>query len=73
MTQTGHVGVLGTSGTVKSNSYAIEIGKFSPHIKVTQHSCPMWVPMVENNSFLIQVGSILSKKILKKFSKKMIK
>jgi glutamate racemase len=50
-TKTGHVGVLGTSGTINSNSYPIEIEKFFPHIKVHQHACPMWVPLVENNEF----------------------
>jgi len=50
-TKTNHVGVLGTSGTVLSNSYKIEIEKFFPHIKVYQQACPMWVPLVENNEF----------------------
>ena len=49
--KTGFVGVLGTVGTVKSNSYAIEINKFYPYLNVIQQSCPLWVPMVENNSF----------------------
>lgn len=46
-----HVGVLGTSGTISSNSYTIEIGKMFPNIKVTGEACPMWVPLVENNEF----------------------
>ena len=49
--QTGHVGVLGTRGTVQSESYVIEIEKFFPGIKVTQEACPMWVPLIENNEF----------------------
>jgi len=48
---TKHVGILGTSGTVKSESYVLEIEKLHPHITVTQEACPMWVPLVENNSF----------------------
>ncbi|MEO6489188.1 MAG: glutamate racemase [Ferruginibacter sp.] len=48
-TKSGHVGVMGTAGTVQSNSYVIEIGKFYPAIKVTQEACPMWVSLVENN------------------------
>jgi len=50
-TQTGHVGVLGTVGTVQSLSYPIEITKINPHIRVFQESCPMWVPLVENNEY----------------------
>lgn len=48
-TKTGHVGVLGTRGTVTSDSYVIEIEKFFPGIKVTQEACPMWVPLIESN------------------------
>lgn len=51
ITQTGHVGILGTSGTVASNSYPIELEKWSEgRVKhTTQQACPMWVPIVENN------------------------
>ena len=49
--KTGHVGVLGTTGTITSNSYPIEIAKFYPEMKVIQEACPMWVPLVENNEF----------------------
>ncbi len=47
--KTNNVGILGTSGTVQSNSYPIEIAKFYPQIKVHQQACPMWVPLIENN------------------------
>ncbi len=47
----GHVGVLGTTGTIVSNSYPIEIEKFFPQLTVHQEACPMWVPLVENNEF----------------------
>ncbi|MFN3403778.1 MAG: glutamate racemase [Cytophagaceae bacterium] len=50
-TKTKHIGILGTKGTIESNSYPIEISKFFPHIKVYQEACPMWVPLVENNEF----------------------
>ena len=45
---TGHIGVLGTTGTVKSGSYNIEIHKFFPEATVYQQACPMWVPIIEN-------------------------
>ncbi len=47
-TKTKKVGVLGTTGTVRSESYVIEIGKFFPDVEVSQQACPMWVPLVEN-------------------------
>lgn len=46
---TGHVGVLATPGTVQSRSYSMEVAKLYPHMSVTEHACPMWVPLVENN------------------------
>jgi len=51
ITKNGHVGVLGTVGTVVSESYPIELEKWSGgHVKSTvQEACPMWVPLVENN------------------------
>lgn len=51
ITRNGHVGVLGTSGTVASESYPIELDKWSKGaVKSTvQEACPMWVPLVENN------------------------
>jgi glutamate racemase len=51
-TETKTVGVLGTRGTVNSNSYPIEINRFFPEIKVVQQSCPMLVPIIENNEHL---------------------
>jgi glutamate racemase len=49
--KTNNVGILGTSGTVQSNSYPLEIAKFYPQIKVHQQACPMWVPLIENNEY----------------------
>lgn len=50
-TRTNKVGIVGTAGTVQSNSYPIEIAKFYPDIKVYQEACPMWVPLIENNEY----------------------
>lgn len=51
-TRSGKVGVLGTSGTIRSESYPIEITKSFPNVKVYQQACPMWVPLIENNEHL---------------------
>ncbi|MEO9051459.1 MAG: glutamate racemase [Ginsengibacter sp.] len=45
------IGILGTKGTIQSESYLIEIEKIFPEVKVFQHACPMWVPLVENNEY----------------------
>ncbi|WP_443939916.1 glutamate racemase [Pedobacter sp. MW01-1-1] len=51
-TSSNEIGVMGTRGTVNSASYLLEIQKFFPDIKVFQQSCPMWVPLIENNEHL---------------------
>lgn len=50
-TRNGHVGILGTVGTVLSDSYPIELKKWAGEsvVQTTQEACPMWVPLVENN------------------------
>jgi glutamate racemase len=52
ISRNGHVGVLGTSGTIQSMSYTLEIQKLFPGTVVSQQACPMWVPLVENNEAL---------------------
>lgn len=44
-----HIGVLATAGTIKSESYPLEIHKLFPEIQVSGTACPMWVSLVENN------------------------
>ena len=51
LTNSNHIGLLATSGTVNSDSYPIEIQKYWPDSKVFQQACPMWVPLIENNEF----------------------
>jgi len=51
ITHTRHVGILGTPGTVSSESYPLEIKKLYPDIIVESEACPMWVPLVENNEY----------------------
>ena len=49
LTKTRHVGVLATEGTIKSESYNLEIRKLYPDIQVSGVACPFWVPLVEYN------------------------
>ena len=51
-TQTGHIGVLATPGTVASESYVIELQKQNPNLVITQYACPMWVPLIESGEHL---------------------
>lgn len=49
LTTSRHVGVLATEGTIKSESYDLEIHKLFPDIHVSGVACPFWVPLVEYN------------------------
>lgn len=49
LTQSRHIGVLATAGTIRSESYPMEVHKLFPDIKVSGEACPLWVPLVENN------------------------
>ena len=49
LTKSRHVGILATEGTIKSESYNLEIQKLHPDIKVSGVACPFWVPLVEYN------------------------
>ena len=49
LTESRHVGIFATEGTIRSESYNLEIQKLHPDIKVTGVACPFWVPLVEYN------------------------
>jgi glutamate racemase len=49
LTKSRHVGILATEGTIKSESYKLEIQKLHPDIVVSGVACPFWVPLVEYN------------------------
>jgi glutamate racemase len=45
----GHsVALWGTPGTVSSDSYALELAKLRPGLRLVQVACPLLVPLVEN-------------------------
>jgi glutamate racemase len=46
-TTTGAVAVLGTTGTIASDSYRLELAKLAPRVRLIQQACPLWVPLVE--------------------------
>jgi glutamate racemase len=51
LSATKEIGILGTTGTVQSGSYPIEIKKFFPELKVYQQACPLWVPLIESGEY----------------------
>ncbi len=59
-TRNGHIGILGTQGTIDSLSYPIELQKVwdnlhiytFTHLHISQQACPMWVPLIESGEHL---------------------
>lgn len=47
LSHTHHIGVLATEGTIKSESYKLEIQKLHPGYTIVGQACPMWVYLVE--------------------------
>lgn len=48
LSRSGHVGLFATNGTVRSESYPMEIHKLFPALVVVSEACPLWVPLIEN-------------------------
>ncbi|MCL2207210.1 MAG: glutamate racemase [Fibromonadales bacterium] len=68
LTETGHIGILGTEGTIASDSYLMEIAKFWPNLHVEQEPCPMLVPLVEKG--LINHGA--TEMFIKEYTQKIL-
>src|SRR5213595_1183109 len=43
----GHIGVIGTSGTIRSGAYERAIRAMDPKARITARACPLFVPLVE--------------------------
>jgi glutamate racemase len=43
----GHIGVIGTAGTIRSGAYERAIRALDPDARVTARACPLFVPLVE--------------------------
>lgn len=50
------IGVLGTTGTIKSNAYAQALQTKAPETKVISLACPKFVPLVESNEYRSSVA-----------------
>ena len=46
-TKNGHVGVIGTAGTIKSGADERALRALEPSLRVTARACPLFVPLVE--------------------------
>lgn len=70
LSESNDIGVFATEGTVKSDSYKIEIAHFYPAVNVYQFACPLWVPIIENDEYNKPEGIEFIKRDLESFKKK---
>lgn len=47
VTRSGVIGVIGTSGTIRSSAYSRAIKRLNPNISVLARPCPLFVPLAE--------------------------
>ncbi|MCI0449040.1 MAG: glutamate racemase [Chlorobi bacterium] len=70
--RTDNVGVIGTLGTVKSNSYKKALKKIKRSVKVYQHACPLFVHLAEDGWNKNKIAQMISDEYLKSFKGKNI-
>ncbi|HSD88322.1 MAG TPA: glutamate racemase [Kofleriaceae bacterium] len=63
-TRSGHIGVIGTLGTVRSHAYAKAIHERDPHAKLTALACPLLVPLAEEGWTEDEVAVLVARRYL---------
>ncbi len=63
----GHIGVIGTSGTIASGAYERAIHSLDPDVCVTARACPLFVPLVEEGWTEHEAASLIAREYLAPF------
>ena len=63
-TKNGKIGIIGTSGTIKSGAYERYIESKNAGIKTCSKACPLFVPLVENGHFDTMVAELVTEEYL---------
>jgi glutamate racemase len=63
-TKSGHIGVIGTLGTVRSGAYAKAISERDPHAKLAALACPLFVPLAEEGWTDDDVAMLVARRYL---------
>lgn len=71
-TQTCRIGIIGTEATVRSNKYPSLIKEANPKAQVFGKSCPLFVPLVEDDWTNHQVTKMVAQEYLASLLKKEI-
>jgi glutamate racemase len=68
-TRTGHIGVIGTAGTIRSQAYVRAIHSETPDVRVTALACPLFVPIVEEGWTNHEAAHLIAEEYLAPFVK----
>jgi glutamate racemase len=68
-TRTGHIGVIGTAGTIRSQAYVRAIHAENPDVRVTALACPLFVPLVEEGWTNHEATHLIAEEYLAPFVK----
>ncbi|MBX3177850.1 MAG: glutamate racemase [Candidatus Hydrogenedentes bacterium] len=63
-TQNGRIGVIGTSGTIRSGRYPQAIRALNPDLKVFTRPCPLFVPLAEEGWTRGEIPSAIAREYL---------
>lgn len=63
-TRNKKIGVIGTSGTIKSGEYEKQINEYDSSMQVFAKACPLFVPIVESGHFNTPVTRLLVEEYL---------
>jgi glutamate racemase len=63
-TRNGHIGVIGTVGTIKSGAYERALRNIEPSLRITARACPLFVPLVEEGWVDHQATRLIAREYL---------
>lgn len=66
------IGIIGTPGTIKSNSWQKHLLKIEPNLKIYSKACPLFVPLVEEGWINKSTTKEIAKDYLKELKEKNI-
>jgi glutamate racemase len=68
-TRSGHIGVIGTAGTIRSQAYVRAIHAENSDVRVTALACPLFVPVVEEGWTNHEATHLIAEEYLAPFVK----
>jgi len=71
-TRNGHIGIIGTEGTIESSSYTKALLKINPRLKVFGLACPLFVALAENGYINKEAAYLIAEDYLRFMKQKKV-